>query len=289
MKTKTFKTHNIAIFAVYILGSACFLLPDKNSGEHTLLALLFTFVFSGILYLAVSLFAEKLYLKNKMKPLKILFFSIAGLLSLYILCYSAYDFLIFLKKVILPVSPLWFSAILLILIFIYFLKKRQEDILKFFLLAFVFCIIGLLFFIIALSFNFDFKNLYINSLPDFKKLYNESVGYMIKIALPVIILPLYNLFTFKTARTKNGIIGVLIGFFLLGVSIILPILVFGTKLSGEYSFPLSKAVSILSVGRLFTRIDGIFYFICFLSSLCKISVSAFVLRNSLKDINRLLK
>lgn len=287
MKTKSFYTHNTALFALYILGTGVFLLPTAASGKYTLLAFLITSLFTVLIYLILSFLTEKIFF-SKIKWIKVLYFLRCSFLSFCILSYTAFDFLKFVKSVILPNLALWVSAILLFAIALYFFKKREEDILKFFLLCFVVSLGIILFFAIALSFHFDFKNLYISSLPSIKELYRETLPYFSKITLPLLLLPLYNLFVFKERRTKEGILGVSIGVLLLGICICLPVLVFGIKLSSEYSYPLSKTVSILSIGRLFTRTDGIFYLLCFITSLSKISVSAFVLKQSLKKLDELL-
>lgn len=287
MKTKSFYAHNISLFALYILSTSIFLFPSANSGKYTILAFLIVSLLSVLTFLILSFLTEKIFF-SKIKWIKILYFLRCSYLSFTILSYTAFDFLKLVKSVILPNLALFVSAILLFILALYFFKKRQEDILKFFLLGFIVSFGIIIFFAIALSFHFDFKNLYISSLPSIKELYRETLPYFSKITLPLLLLPLYNLFVFKERRTKEGILGVSIGVLLLGVCISLPILVFGIKLSGEYTYPLSKAVSILSIGRLFTRTDGIFYLLCFITSLAKISISAFILKQSLKKLDNLL-
>ena len=102
-------------------------------------------------------------------------------------------------------------------------------------------------------------------------------------------MPIFLKFFFDDTRTKQGFSGVIIGACLLGMCILSPILLFGAQLSGQLDFPNSYAVSTVTVGRLFTRLDGFAYFVYFVSSVIKITVCISVVRESLKTIDKSLK
>ena len=87
-------------------------------------------------------------------------------------------------------------------------------------------------------------------------------------------------------KRKTLTLGLSFGFFLLGIAILLSVMIFGAELSGRLDYPFFSAVSTVTIGKLFTRMDYLAYFIYFSSALIKITICLFVTFSSLKKIRQ---
>ncbi|MBO4468047.1 MAG: hypothetical protein J5766_01970, partial [Clostridia bacterium] len=82
-------------------------------------------------------------------------------------------------------------------------------------------------------------------------------------------------FYFKKPSLKTEIVGISVGMALLCVCFLSGILTFSPTVAAEMKDAYSKSISVISVGELFTRMEGVAYFIFFFSALIKTVVAAF--------------
>ena len=97
------------------------------------------------------------------------------------------------------------------------------------------------------------------------------------------------MFVFKNRCIKSALAGAVTGFSILGICILNSILLFGAELSGELGFSYISAISTISIGRLFTRLDEFAYLLFFITCIIKITVCGYVTFNCLKKVNTILK
>ena len=59
-------------------------------------------------------------------------------------------------------------------------------------------------------------------------------------------------------------------------------MLFGAQMSGEFDYPYAMAISTVTFGNLFSRLDGFSYFIYFVTALIKITVCVDVIKQEMK-------
>lgn len=288
-----FFTHTNTLFALFILGNAVIVLPSKNADKFSFLGFLVAAVLGVALYLIALPAAKILFsgnIANKNLPFKIF----SAVVFLTVAVFAAFcaadtfsDFASFVKDILLKDTTMFFIAAIFLFVVIFFSIRRQEDTLKFFLIAFWFSLAIISFFFVALAFRFDLKNIYIFELPKLKELYSQTKPYILNPVLPTVLLPIYKVAVFGKSRASRSLAGVILGYLLLGLCVVSAVLLFGSALAGKLEYPYSSAVSTVSIGRLFSRLDGFSYFIYFVAALAKITVSIFVARKSVERIKKL--
>ncbi len=277
MNKATLSSHITALSAIFILGSGVISLPLKGADEFNFSAFIVSAVLLFVLYPLIS------FTLNKINC-----FAVVLAVMIFALFCGAEGFLEitrFVSEIILPDIPKFFICLIFGVTVIYFSLKQKEGILKFSLVSMVITGAVILFFFIAPMDKYDLRNIFVFRLPELREITTQIKPY-IKLALQSIILPIYFKLTLGNTKTKQGFMGVLIGSLLLGFCILSPILLFGAQISGELQFPFSSAVSTVTVGRLFTRLDGFAYFIYFVSSLIKITVCLKVATEGLNKMGK---
>lgn len=287
-----FFTHTVSLWTLFIMGNAVIYLPTKNSDEFTFLGLISASLFGAVLYFAALPIAKRLYgadnMANRKAFCKILFataFSAIAVFAVFCAAAALGDFTVFIKNVVLKDTSLFFISLIFLIVITFFCFRRQEDVLKFFLVAFWFVLVVVIFFFAATAFKFDFRNIFVFKLPKFKELFSQAKPYILNPVIPSVLLPFYNAAVFGKTRVWSGALGYAFGYAMLAVCVIGSVLLFGSEFAGELSFPYSAAVSTVSIGRLFTRLDGFSYFLYFVSALARITVCIFIAKISVKRIN----
>lgn len=295
IKKEGFYIHSAALTALFIMGNAVIILPVKKADEYTFLGFLLTFLISVFAIMVLSpvanfIFGEEIT-EDHSKVRKIAVLVCCGVTAVFSLFCLGNAFLNlgkFISDVLLPDFSNTVIFIILLGVSFFFATKRQEDILKFSVLGFVFCFLFVLVFFFGGFENYNPRNIYIFSLPDFKTIFFQAKPYFENVFFPVLLLPVYHSVIFKNAKKSALFWGAVTGYILLGLCILGALLLFGTKLSGKLDYPFASAVSTVTVGRIFTRLDGFSYIIYFVTSIVRITVSVFIIRKSLDKMNECL-
>lgn len=267
--TKPFSQHFLWLSALYILGGSIITLPSSNANRLTFLGFIIAYILTVILTFAV---------------LKINFLKYPVML---IALYSAGEvfvtFLNFISKSLLKNRLNFFTALIFITLILYFCFRKNREILNFSLVAGLLCAGLIIFFFFSTFKDFSFENIYISSAPDIKGLFSQSLPYIKSVTLPAAVLALY---AKQIKASENAAIGGLaIGCGLLLLCILNAVLLFGTSLSGELPFPFAAAISTVTFGRLFSRLDGFCYFIYLACALIKITVCVFTVKFEISKRN----
>ena len=293
-QSSRFLTHTKSLWALFILGNAVITAPVKNTNEFTLLGFIIASVLGVIIYFALLPFAKKLFCqkseigsKGLLKILLCFIYLAVAVFSVFCAADTFLDFTKFIKDIVLKDTAEVFIKAIFLGLAVFFCLKRQEDTLKFFLISFWFALAVILVFSLAIAFKFDLKSIYISKFPDFKQIYLQTKPYLLNPVIPTILIPLYSAAVFGESRSSHSIFGCVLGYFLLGVCLLKSVLLFGPTLAGRIDYPYALAVSTISIGRLFARLDGFLYYIYFISSLAKITVSIFVASKSVERIKKL--
>ena len=288
MQKAVFSKSAVATGALFILGDAVMYLPVKNSGQHTFWGFLTAIAVGFVLYFAVTpiynfILNEEKTCKGLKKVIKTVILLVLAVAAAFAASGTFTVFTRFVSQVILMKTPMWIINIIFFGVTVFFATKRQEDSLKFALICFSFVIIMIILFFFGSISDYSLKNVNLSSLPNFAELIKETKTYIVNPVLPSLLLPFYYRLVFRKNRV-SGHFGMFLGVLLLGVCILSAIMLFGTELACKLSNPYASAISTISVGRLYTRLDGFSYFIYFASAIIKINVCVFLAYSCLKKL-----
>ena len=289
-KKAEFTPHIIAISALFVLGNGILSLPEKGADGFTFLAFLVSLPLAFLIFWLASIIFEKIS-ETKFssgglkKAVYIICLISAGVFALFSGAAAFKALTEFVSAVMLPETPMFFIVAVLLVAVIYFFIQNEKSILKFALISGVLSAAAVVFFFIAASDRYDLRNIFIFRLPSFRELFSQLKPYLINPVLQVLILPVFLKGVLRENKLKSGFFGVLAGGIFLGLGILSSVWLFSPEIAGVFRFPFSSAVSTVTVGRLFTRLDGFAYFVYFVCSLIKTTVCAFSVRWILKELS----
>lgn len=264
-----FSRHFVALCTLFILGNAVINLPVKTANKFTFLGFLISFLISVVLWFLVFLI-----------PLcKTLLFS-AFLLAFWAAGDTFLEFLKFISATLLRDTAKFLIAIPLIFTIVLFCLKSKTVIFKFSLISACFSVLAVIFFFIFTAKDFETRNIIIKTLPSVKNLYIQTMPYIKTVTLPSLLLVLFAKITKN--KKSTAFLGLLSGNILLASCILNSVLLFGSKFSGRLDFPYASAISTVTFGNLFTRMDGFAYFIYFASCVIKITVCVKIIAYCIK-------
>ena len=251
--TKNYRPHVFALCALFTLGD---LVLYTQNIIYFLAASVLAVFFAG-------------QIKSRTKS-KAAFYITSGFVCVSALYGAGTAFvrlLRFLKIVLLPNTAPILVVALLSLVVIAFLFFGQKALFKYSLFVAIICgAIVMVCFIMGVK-NYDFSQ---NNNLLHERL---NIGDCLS-ALPLFVLPFY--LKNETASAKTIIGGAATGSLMLGACCMQARLTMGT---GKVSFPYLKSVSVISSGSLFTRVDGLVYFLFFVTCVIKIVVCIKTIEN----------
>ncbi len=287
-KQLEFGPHIIAVSALFVLGNGGLIFPKAGAGQFGFTAYIISVILLLILYICVGVLWDK-FSADCGKTAYTVLLSVISVFALFVGSESISSLADFIGQIMLPSIPKFFIFLLLGITVIYFALKRVEGLLKFSLISFALAVVVILFFFVGGADKYELRNIFVFRLPRFSELLSQIKPYIANPVLQGVILPVFLRQSFGTIRTKQGSAGVILGAVLLGICILSPILLFGAALSGSLDFPFASLVSTITVGRLFTRLDGFAYFVFFVSAVIKSVVCLKVALEGLKTIDKRLK
>ncbi|MBQ3547090.1 MAG: hypothetical protein IJA44_01265 [Clostridia bacterium] len=263
--SKPFAHHFIWLSTLFILGSSIINLPFKNADKLTFLGFLIAFLLSIALIFAVYKFDFLKY--------PIMF------LAIYFVGEALIVFLQFISQTLLNNNQNFWVLLLFLATLIYFCFRKATEIFNFSLVCGVVCGLLLVFFFFSTLKDFNPENIYIYSFPKINNLFSQALPYIKSVTLPTAVLTLY---AKQTNTTKTvAFSGICVGNAFLLISIFNSVLLFGAQMAGEFDYPYAMAISTVTFGNLFSRLDGFSYFIYFVTALIKITVCINVIKQEI--------
>lgn len=230
---------------------------------------------------AVSIFSEKHISNIKTVGRKILLLLLApavlaggGAAAVFI----TKEFSFFSSDVMLLRSIPTIVGLLFLLFSAYVASKGISVIKKLSLLSFVFVVLGsLVLFLMALP-SLDWKSLSLNFRQGFASEISARslIGLFCSSFAPLsvgLVLLTSDTDTYKRPSAIALPIGILLGGALLAISYLMTVLLLGANFAATLKYPYSTAIGTISAGKLFIRVEGVSYFIYFLSTVIRASVS----------------
>lgn len=271
MKINKFGIHIFFLCILMVLGNSILTLPFGNMNFLTFA--IFSFVLSLLLFL-LSCALIKIFQKYNLIFCCICF--LYCLIAVWSATNTFLDFYKFLTSVQMPRANNVLVLVTLLCTVVIFSLFRLSAIYKYCLGTGILVVI-----IIAVCFLSGMKNY---DFSDYKTILNGNVFSLkmfVKYFLPLVVLPLiYNwqehVFLFKYASC-----GFFAGFVILFIIACQTIFTLGLS-SNQFDY--LNAIGVISTGSLFSRLDGLAFFVFFVSSLVKITILIKAIVLSLKNL-----
>lgn len=264
-----FGKHRICAYALFFAGNALLTVPNTDANTLNLCALGVAVVLSVLFYLFSYAFFEKADLFNEEK--KTVFKCILSGLILLLCFYegaTAFASLIeFFKKGVLLKTPKIAISIVFILSLYYASTKDEKTLFKFSLVTAPLCFLATVILFITSAENFNFKYLIFENF-SVRSFTSQTITYLFQFLFSSLLIGVFDLST----GLKKGIFaagGIAVGGIALLICVLNSVLIFGYNYSAQMDFPYASALSTVSVGEIFTRMDGISYFVFFVTCFVK--------------------
>lgn len=287
MKNRNYSLHFLCLAAITLLGNAIICAPYKNSNKYNF----FAFLVSASAFLLLCIVGDKAANKVLCKPipkaLKILFCAATLPLLIYdaVICFK--DYTGFVSKVILPKTATATVMIITLVAVLFLTLKDDSVLLKFSLVNFgIIAVITVGFFLLSLP-HLRGDNILIFNTPDIKSSLNQGAEYFLKVFIAALPAVIYEYQKGEKNKKRQSYKGYFAGILLLGVALLNSIMLFGIYTASKTDYPYSSAISTVSIGGLFTRMDGFAYYTFFVTFIVKTTVCLKVALTFFKSIKQL--
>ena len=259
--TKKYSPHIFSLCALFVLGNAVITMTIYNLNLVSIAVSLVLLLFSGLI---LTVFRQH-------KIVFLIFSFLLCTVAIYGALSSFTDYILFLKSAQMPRTNIYLLSAVMLGTLIFFCACNILTIYKYSLFTAVIC--GL---IIAICFlggikSFDFTTI---------KLQNTNFVSSLTNFLPIVVLPLFT--QFKNQNFKSVLLGTIAGFLALILCLFQAVLTLGE--TRGISYPYLKSVSVISSGSLFTRLDGLVYFLFFVTALVKTVVCVKTVALTIKSL-----
>lgn len=260
MTTKEYSPHIFSLCALSVLGNAIISMPFYKNGGF----------FSVLIYAVISCFFIPLIsvVLKYVKKHKLLFCIVSVVscgASIYGAAATFFDYIDFLKSAQMPQANVILLSAILLIVIIFFVSCSVSAILKYCLFVSVIVAVLLSLCFVGGTRNFDFLVLKTSFLK-----FDFSLNDFLRCFSSFLTVPFFMFLKLKSMPAKPMFFGTLSGFLVLFLCLLQSVLTLG--LVPDIAYPYQKAVSIISSGSLFTRLDGLVYFIFFATSITKAAV-----------------
>lgn len=277
MTESGYRPHILALTTQFVMGNSIMMFPFYNDGN-----IFYTLILLTGLSVVFILLAHLIIKNSANNNIAFCIISLlVGISALYGAFYSLYDYICFLSDVQLPQSNIFLIFTAMLTVLIVFTASSDSAICKYCLLAAVINVS-----IITILFIGGIKNFEI-SQP--KSLFEFSITTTVdtlKIFLrhfsSLAVVSMFVFFAKKETTTKTLFWGTTIGFVLIALCLVQVIFTLGTSAPAIY--PYIKAVGVISSGSLFTRLDGLVYWLFFSLALIKSTICLKVICLTVKQL-----
>ena len=277
-----YSRHYIALSALFTLGGIGLGMPSRNCGGFTFLGFTAAAACAAVIC-AASAFAMHLFRGKKINPR--LFKALLAVLSLaafYEGTETLIDFINLAGKILLPETHRFFIVLPFTAAAVYLSSRGEGVMFKFSVICFVFTVISVAIFFALSAKDFNTDLLKADGMPGKPELIAETKPWFFRLALPAALIPLIPSVFGVNARKRTAVYGSGLGLAAAALCLAEVLLLFGTGFAARLDFPLCAAVSTVTVGPLFTRMDGFVYCLYFAVSLIKTAVCAKLCFNAAK-------
>lgn len=260
MKEKNYTPHIFSLCALLVLGNAVIIMPVYKNGGF-----LSAFLSVGLSFVLLFLTNLLIKLGSKNKPILYVATALICVAAIYSAIVTFVDYIGFLTLVQMPqtngvlLSAVWLGVVIFLVV------SDVTAIYKYSLFVLVIATIFLMICFIGGIKTFDFTFFKTNFLK-----INFSLSDFLRCFSSLSVIPLFVSDELKYTPAKAVFGGTATGFLTLILCFTQSVLTLG--ISNNIAYPYIKAVSVISSGSLFTRLDGLVYFVFFTAALTKITI-----------------
>lgn len=283
-----YRKHCACLAAIFIIGDAVITLPDTYYGGASLPGFFIAAVLSVAVYF-LSFFLCRTLPSGKIfkKSLLAVLLSVSAVYAFKNGARCLLDFLKFAEKILLPDGGRFAVAFIFLFTVTVLSIKKIDVMLKLSLISAPFFLIAVIIFFLLTAKDFEKENIILRAVPTFTELISGATPYFFRTALPAALIPPFFLLYNTKPRKSAGLAGLIAGLIITALILSDSVLLFGPRMAARLPFPLAAAVSTVTVGPLFTRMDGIVYCLFFMSALIKTAFCAKLCYGSLKAIKKI--
>lgn len=258
MESTHYTPHIFSFCALSVLGNAVISMPFYKRGGF--LFVLISAVLSLVLILLTTL------LTNQSSKSNAVFYVTATVVSaaaVYGAVITFSDYIRFLKTVQMPPTSVYLLSAVLVLVIVFFVLNSTSAIYKYSLLVSVIGATMIVICFVGGIKNFDFsgfKESFLNP--------NFNIKDFLRCFSSLAVIPFFVSLKLKKSYTNPLVLGTAAGFFVLALCLAQSVFTLG--FASNIPYPYLNAVSVISSGSLFTRLDGFAYFIFFAAAIIKI-------------------
>lgn len=274
MKTKTaiYSKHFLSLCALFTLAGGVVSAPFEAAKGYSFYALLI----SAVLGVFLCFLIDEYY--NEQLFFRVLAVGIAA----FCIVDTAADFCTFISDSLLADTPIIFIAIVFVAVAVYAVTKGYSALLKFALITAFFTAILLIFFFFATADKFKISNVFPIRKFEINGVFGVTLVYFRKIILPILLLPVFKKNYLGKNANKSTFWGVLLGFSALFLTVLNSLLIFGNFFAERVLYPYAAAISTVTFGRLFTRLDGFAYIIYFSAAIIRTVTCFLVIKKAFR-------
>lgn len=264
--TPDYRIQTACFVALFTVGNAVITFPKVGTATATgFAAAVLAAVGAYFLSFAACHIAVGRGVKPK-KAIKVPLLFSAAAISAYCALDCFIDFCGFANALLLPESPNFAIAVLFIFAVAVLSLKPNGVLMKLALIFAVSFVVAVPILILLTVKDFSLAGLNTGGTEDIK---NGMLASARSVVMPALLIPPYILIENKNAPEASGTYGLLCGLTIMALCVLDSLFLFGTGLSEKLAFPFATAVSTVTVGTLFTRMDGPVYCLFFMSALIK--------------------
>lgn len=264
--TPDYRLHTACFVALFTVGNSVITFPRSGGATATgFAAAVLAALGAYFLSLAVCRIAASREASLK-KAIRVpLLFSVAAI-SAYCALDCFIDFCGFADALLLPESPDFAIAALFVFTLVLLSGKPNGVLMKLALIFAASFVVAVPILVLITVKDFSVVGLHTGGIEDIK---NGIFTSARSVALPALLIPPYILIENKNAPETSGTCGLLCGLATTALCVLDSLFLFGTSLAEKLAFPFATAVSTVTVGTLFTRMDVPVYCLFFISAVMK--------------------
>ena len=275
---KDFSFGKLCLAALFVFGESALYIPYTNAGNGVLVSLVIAALSGTLLYFFWYFSASRFFeLKKKSISLYVYCLVLSGA-AVFVSGLTAFGFIKYLSKEILIKSPRFFLVLILAALVFFAVKCGEKALSKFSVLTFVFCVLCIIIMFAVSSRNFNKEYLSDAVKGSLGDIFGQGLTVFVKVFLDTAVFAAFSRFAFSGKGLKYDVWGIVIGSILIALCLINGVLTFSLKTATELKFAYSYSIGVISVGNLFTRMDGFTYFVFFFSCLVKTAICGITLK-----------
>ena len=277
LKKQSYFVHSAFLIAIFIVGNTLIYFPMHNDIKSSILGVLIASAVSLLVYIAFAFLTKKIKSVENFKwarPIVVISIIITAFLVSLI---SAGDYISYVIEFRMDKTPKIIIAVLFLALCFYLANQSSRVILKLALITFIYVFLSItIWFLLSFS-QLDFKS----ALPLEFKLFDVAKSFLTVISqsfLSVVVLIIFLNANKTKTSIKMWLIGLMLGMFILMVCMLNILFVFGPDLSNRLDLPYASAMSVINMGKTFSRLEGFSYLNYFACSLIKASSALWVIK-----------